>query len=67
MLSLALFVQHGKFHIRLSADVQVEAYAALEQYGAASEALQAAGERFPDFIRSPEFKSMRKQLDKLLQ
>lgn len=46
---------------------QVEAYAGLEQYAEASEALQAAGDRFPAFVRSDEYKSMRRQLDKLLR
>ena len=39
--------------------VQVEAYAALGQYEAASKALEAAGERHPYFVRSPEGSSLR--------
>jgi hypothetical protein len=46
---------------------QVEAYAALGDYEGAAAALESAGRREPPFAKTPEFKSMAKQLGQLLE
>lgn len=57
------------FYVKLVATDgrQVEARARLGQCRAAEQALAQAARREPAFARSPEFKSMQKQLRQLLQ
>ena len=57
----------GELTFENTSFLQVEAYAGLEQYVQASAALGAAGERYPAFVRSDEYISMRRQLDRLLR
>ena len=60
--SVALQTSIGFDHVK-----QVEALAALEKYDAASAVIETAAQRFPPFAKTAEWKSIRRQLDRLLR